>query len=274
MNRTHNLRRAVLVERDEVGRRGRAAVMNLALGDSWTVDTMLPEQVGSSCRSDLVVVVVEADGTGFDRYDVTAAIVKLQSGQAWARPAILAARSGLNPLLDVRLLQAGAQTLIPIDHIARSDDGRILAVFEECLAAGSSERRSARSAAGELADVAKVAGTDPTAVLDYVVSRDLEPVFDPHLAQADLGLSRRAVMRIRRDISALGGIRPSLNRYTGGAERNIELATWREVVAYVNWARGETGWEENLSTNGDRPRIGTLCFNASPALAESARRVA
>jgi len=256
----------VLVERDEVGRRGRAEVMRLALGAFWEVEAREPTNLSSKIAPDVLVVVVRADGAGFDRFDVIQAMCRAKVGSGSPQPVVIAARAEGNPLLDVRLLQGGSHHLVSVDDLQRSDDGAIMRLIEDVsgIAPGAAKGPG----------IARTVGTDPESVLKYVADNGLESVFAPGISQADLDLSRRAVARVRQDIAGLGGIRSSLTRYTGGSDRNVDLPTWREVVAYVNCARGMLPWAGLAGDDGSGPRIGTLTSGLPYLTSRSALMVA
>lgn len=250
--------RLVLIERNEVRRVGRTAVAVAALPPGWLVDGWDPELLRFGDRRDgealhdvatgaaCVLVTVEADGTGFDRFDLVEVVAEIVAGGP-ERPAVLvAAPERFNPMLEARLAAAGADVVVGEASLASSRDGRFAATVEQARAAAL----TAASATGGRF------GTDPTAVLRYVQTGGFEHAFEPGRAQNQLGLSRRTVLRIRRDIARLGAIRPSLDRFGGGSHRDVDLPTWREVVAYVNCARGVIEWDDDAWGHGPGPRIG------------------
>ena len=255
MGRQDGTRHLVIVERNEVGRLGRVAVARRALGPRWVVSGAEPAAPGGESAAlgattiemaDAVLAVVQADGAGFDRFDVVADL------RAWAvptgdgdRPWTVAAVDSDNPLLRVRLAAAGVDRIVGLARVSVSAPGS----FEAAI--------STRSESVARLDTGAALGTEPDAVLDYIVRHQLEAAFEPGLSQADTGLSRRAVLRIRRVIAELGAIRPSLDRYTGGADRRIDLPTWRDIVTYVNCARGEVDWGDDAWGQGTGPRIGS-----------------
>lgn len=258
MDGTLGVRHLVVVERSEVSRLGRAAVARRALGAGWEVTTADPDSDLRGVKADLVVAVVAPDGRGFDRYDVVDRIGQLVHGtRADAQGAVpvgatvVAATVHPNPLLDIRLVAAGVHRVVSVDAVSRSDGGHFAAVVEAAVG-------SARGGGGdeERQDPVRWAGTDPGAVLAYVAAHGIQEAFAPGSSQVESGLSRRGIMRVRRDLAELGGIRPSLHRYTGGADRRIDLPTWREVVTYVNCARGEVDWGDDAWGDGPGPRIG------------------
>jgi len=224
--------------------------MRLALGSLWEVEAREPTNLSRGVAPDVLVVVVGADGAGFDRFDAIQAISSAKDGSRRQQPVVIAARAEGNPLLDVRLLQGGSHYLVSVDDLQRSDDGRIRRLIDHV------DRSALGAEQGP--GIARTAGTDPESVLNYVADNGLESVFSPGINQADLDLSRRAVARVRRDIAGLGGIRSSVTRYTGGADRNVDLPTWREIVAYVNCARGILSWTDLTGDDGSGPRIGSL----------------
>lgn len=250
--------RLVLIERNEVRRVGRTAVAVAALPPGWLVDGWDPELLRFGGRRDgvaahdvaagaaCVLVTVEADGGGFDRFDLVEVVAEIVDGGP-DRPAVLvAAPERFNPMLEARLAAAGADLVVGESWLASSGDGRFAAAVERARAA--TFMASSGTDGGF--------GTDPTAVLRYVTAGGFEQAFEPGRAQNQLGLSRRTVLRIRRDIARLGAIRPSLDRFGGGSHRDIDLPTWREVVAYVNCARGVIEWDDDAWGHGPGPRIG------------------
>jgi hypothetical protein len=255
MRQQDGTRHLAIVERNEVGRLGRVAVAQRALGAGWRITGAGPasERDGmaegdvtpAGERVDVVLAVVGPDGPAFDRFDLVTHL------RAWAvrtadgdRPWIVAAVDSDNPLLRVRLAAAGVDRIVGLSEVSVSAPG----VFAGAVS--GSDESAARPGPGA------PLGTDPDGVLEYVARHHLEAAFEPGLSQAETGLSRRAVQRIRRDIAGLGGIRPSLDRYTGGADRSVELPTWRDIVTYVNCARGEVDWGDDAWGHRPGPRIG------------------
>lgn len=255
MDVPEEIRRLVIVERNEVGRLGRVAVAQRALGAGWQVAGLRPSDLADGMRTDtdlgpgipgVILAIVGPDGPAFDRFDLVAGLGSLRTVTSeGVRPRVVAAVDSDNPLLRVRLAAAGVDRIVGLSQVSVSEPGVFAGAI--CIADGS----AARSGLGASL------GTDPDAVLDYVVRHHLEAAFEPGLSQAKTGLSRRAVQRIRRDIAGLGGIRPSLDRYTGGADRSVDLPTWRDIVTYVNCARGEVDWGDDAWGHRTGPRIGT-----------------
>ena len=247
--------RVLLIERNEVSRLGRGVVMAKTLEPSNIVDAVDPEGFDlnrpSLVMADVVVVAVVADGGGFDRYDQVATVAASASGRGDGDaegPAVVALVGEDNPLLILRLLNAGAHVIAGLGAMSRSGDPTTRELI-------TTARRRLRSGERPLG-TAPIGGTNPSAVIDYIVREGIEDAFEPGRPQVDAGLSRRGVMRVRRDLAELGGIRPSLSRYTGGQPRRVELPTWREVVTFVNCARGEVEWGDDAWGNGSGPRIG------------------
>lgn len=80
----------------------------------------------------------------------------------------------------------------------------------------------------------------PQRFLRWLGDQGLEGAFCPGLPQAATGLSRRRIMEVRAAAARIGGLSPA-HGLGGGPQRRGSDPAWREVVDFVNGARG---WSE------------------------------
>jgi DNA-binding NarL/FixJ family response regulator len=164
----------------------------------------------------------------FDRFAGVSVVEAIRAQRLDPGPLVLVV-SGVadNPYLIARMAEAGADFLY---HRTSLEDARSL-------------RYAARHPdPGPLAAPAEITCSRVVRSLNTLLAQlqaeGLEEVFAPGLSQAETGLSRRANIRIRHLVADLGGLEALPARQTGGPSRRGVVPTWREVVHFVNRARG------------------------------------
>lgn len=219
----------VVFDEHEVTGIGRAVALRrrghrAAVGD-------LRSRAGRS--ADLVLGVVHRAADRWDRFESIERLAPVAATvESPRRVAVVDGGGPVDPLVARRLALAGFTELVPREAVL-SIDGL------DALASG-------RLAGAVLADPCPwglPSACDPGAVVRYVLDRGrAEPgllaAFDDPRPLKETGVSRRRSSTIRRRITELGALHPSLSAYTGGAERDRSVARWSVVVDFVNRCRG------------------------------------
>lgn len=208
--------RVVIVDDDVWVRRGRAQLLAetpgtevvAALGHS---DALADPELWEA--ADVVLVDAWDRQAGFDRFPGVGVVRAIRSHPRCAEITVIVVTGQVvNDMLRLRMAEAGADLFY--GHEELSDPERLTAaVLESCV-----ERPSTGFAqAGKI---------HPDAALDWVRHHDVEEAFSGPTQKA-IPFSRRTLGHIRREVAARAGI---------GASN--KLAPWREVVRFVNRARG------------------------------------
>lgn len=237
-----------VIELDEIERIGRIAALGAA--GCGVVDAAAPVEAGewneeSWRRFDVLLFGIVADDESWDRFDC----IRIANRAHLANPNVrLVALCGdrVRPLVRVRLAQSGmhriwsARRTRTIDELTRLINP----------APHEGDRLAARGF--DVRGAVVGTRTDPAAVLDHILEVEMTEVFDAADRQADTGLSRRQIMRLRREISQLGDLSVPSGYATGGPAVDRSLPSWRAVVNYVNRARG---YGESTADEADNERL-------------------
>jgi DNA-binding NarL/FixJ family response regulator len=136
-----------------------------------------------------------------------------------------------NPYLTVRLAEAGA------DHVYRRDE---LGSAADLLAAVRRPDGGRRPDPG--AACLRIPGLQgPTRInrlLRLLAEGGLDRAFDPGVTQAASGFSRRQHINVRQLVHDEAQLDATARHRTGGRQVRGVVPTWREVVDFVNRARG------------------------------------
>lgn len=223
-----------VIEADEIERIGRLS----ALGSAGcnVVDAGSPEDAADWTeadwrRFDVVLFGLAPDRREWDRYwflDVARTAHEIHPNLR----IIGLHHSAMHPLVRPRLVAAGIKRAWPA-RLARTSSALV-----GLLTPRPHEADDPGSFGPDLRAAVVGPRTDPSAVLDYVATEGLSEVFDHADTQADTGLSRRAIIRVRRRITELGDLSVPSGFATGGPCVDRSLPSWRAVVDYVNFARG------------------------------------
>ena len=133
----------------------------------------------------------------------------------------------VNDMLRLRMAEAGADYFYGHDDVAGVDE------LAAVIRSPEVEHRPAVSAAA-LHDLGIRTGGRPNAALAWIREEGFDDAFSGE-SQKALPVSRRAIMRIRREIGTIGrvaGPRPT------GAEHDARWPEWQHVVRFVNRVRG------------------------------------
>jgi DNA-binding NarL/FixJ family response regulator len=175
------------------------------------------------------VALVDAhDGTEpFDRFAGVGVVEALRAHGRPTATAVVVSRLVANPYLGLRLAEAGADYCFHHEEVADPD------ALVEVTTRPSAEHRVVRPGRTALATMGLGPAARPNAALRYLVEEGLEGAFDGRRSQKSLELSRRTIMRVRREIGRLTGLHSPI-----GAARDLDSPDWRTVVDFVNRARG------------------------------------
>jgi hypothetical protein len=180
---------------------------------------------------DVVVVAAHARGAAFDRFRGVDAVDHLRA-HGDAPPSIFVI--GLdddNPFLEVRLAEAGA------DHLyRRSEVATIADLLEAVRRPDEAHRPDARDAHHRIPGLKGPTGVN--AVLRRLAGLGIGEAFEPGLAQSQTGLSRRQAINARKLVHETAKLDSAPWNRTGGMHDRGIVPTWREVVGFVNQARG------------------------------------
>ena len=223
-----------VIESDEIERIGRLSV--LANAGCNVVDAGSPEDAAQWSeadwrRFDVLLFGVTPDHGQWDRFGTLA--VAAAAHEAHPNLRMIGLHStGIHPLIRVRLAQTGLARVWPA-RLARTAEALVGLVNPR-----PHEADKPRRMAPDLYGAVAGPRSDPSAVLAYVQAEGLTEVFDHVDTQASTGLSRRAIIRLRRRITHLGDLSVPSGYATGGPCVDRSLPSWRSVVDYVNSARG------------------------------------
>jgi DNA-binding NarL/FixJ family response regulator len=134
-----------------------------------------------------------------------------------------------NAFLRLRMAEAGA------DYFYRHQDVKDLDLLLRAIHSPDPAHRVQAPAADVLARLGLGPNSRPNAALHFLEEEGMLDVFDGRRAQKALSVSRRSIMRVRREMARLAGLTP-INPLS--ASRQLDAPEWRAVVEFVNRARG------------------------------------
>jgi hypothetical protein len=223
-----------VVELDEIERIGRLAALGAA--GCNVVDAASPDEASTWSekdwmRFDVLLFGVVADDTHWDRFESIRTARRAHLFNPNLRIVALCG-SRVRPLVHVRLAQAGAHRMCSARRARTIDD------LARLVSADPHEADRGTVLGFDVRGAVVGPRTDPSAVLDHVVENELDEVFDNAETQAETGLSRRSIIRLRREIAEIGDLSVPSGYATGGPYVDRSLPSWRSIVSYVNRARG------------------------------------
>ncbi len=210
-------------------RHGRAA----ALGEHGGFDVVELEhrratELGAGWAAvDVALVDAHDDSEPFDRFPGVGVVEAIRAAGRPTTAVVVVSRLVDNPYLRLRLAEAGADYCYHHDEV--SDPEALVAV----ATAPSPDHRVVWPDRAALAALGLGAAARPNATLHYLAAEGLEGAFEVGVPQKSLELSRRTIMRVRREVGRLTGLRAPL-----GSGRGLDAPDWRTVVDFVNRARG------------------------------------
>jgi CheY-like chemotaxis protein len=224
-------RRVAIVDDDLWVRSGRAQALG-ALADVEIVATLdhaeAVDAVGLWPGVDVVLVDAWDHRAGFDRFPGVAVVEAVRRERTPDETTIIVITGHVvNDMLRLRMSEAGADYFYGHDDVATADE--LAAVVR---APGHDHRPDVSATA--LHDLGVRAGSRPNAALAWVRREGVDEAFVGE-SQKALPVSRRAIMRIRREVGAIGRIAEPTR--SGGAH-DARWPEWQHVVQFVNRVRG------------------------------------
>lgn len=172
------------------------------------------EQSHLLAEADVVLVDAYDPRPAFDHFPGVA-VTKAIRRHGPHRPAVVAISGHVaNELLRLRMAECGADLFYSHDEVA--DLEQLAQVI----------RNAAQRLDGADRPTAPAGSLHPEAVLEWVQSSRLEAAFSGE-SQKSLPMSRRLIMRVRREVGE-----------TSGLARSGAMPPWRQVTRFVNRARG------------------------------------
>lgn len=196
------------------------------------------EVVGCDVDGDLVIVVVRADRTTWDRYGVLRTVGDIRRRvAAGARVVgVVDRRAHANPMIGLRLAAAGIAEILRHDQLETS-------THLDDLVAGRLVGLDTWTRTHSLAALGAGRRCDPSRVVERILELGggdgaYLRAFAPGYRQKESGLSRRRAHTLRVKVAEAGDLLPPVGRATGGPVRDDSLPRWSDVVAFVNLCRG------------------------------------
>lgn len=224
--------KVAIVDDDLWVRHGRATA--LAGVPGYDVVEMTPREAMAYAERwetvDVALVDAHDETEPFDRFPGVRVVETVRAHDA-GEPTRVIIVSGHceNVFLRLRMAEAGADYFYSHDDVR--DLGSLVAVIEHPDPA----RRVVAPEAAVLAKLGIGPGSRPNAALHFLEDEGLVEAFDGKRSQKALSLSRRSIMRIRREMGRLAGLSPA---NPIGPARHLDAPEWRAVVDFVNRARG------------------------------------
>lgn len=237
-----------IVDDDLWVRHGRATA--LAGEPGFHVVEMTPHQAmdyGSAWEEVEVALVDAHDATEpFDRFPGVRVVETIRAHPG-RRDTVVIVVSGhcANIFLRLRMAEAGA------DFFYSHEDVPDLPSLISVIQNPDPVRKVAPPEPAVLAAMGLSPGSRPNAALHFLEDEGLIDTFDAfdsfdeRPSQKTLALSRRSIMRVRKEMARLAGLTPSK---PVGASRQLDAPEWRAVVDFVNRARGAERRNVTLDT--------------------------
>jgi len=224
--------RLAIVDDDLWVRHGRACSLREQPG--FEVVEMSPREAmsfGPSWAGVDVALVDAHDATEpFDRFPGVRVVEAIRSNSGEHRTLIIVVSGHFgNAFLRLRMAEAGA------DYFYRHQDVKNLDLLLAAIERPDPARRVKAPEPGVLAKLGLSPRSRPNAALHFLENEGLVDAFDGRRSQKALPLSRRSIMRVRREMARLAGLSPAS---PVSASRRLDAPEWRAVVEFVNRARG------------------------------------
>jgi DNA-binding NarL/FixJ family response regulator len=229
------VQRIVVLDDLELMRRGQCSAFEEAddfelVGCASTADALAWDR--EWCGVDVAVVDAYDPHRTFDRFVGVEVVDHLRSLPLEQQPEVFVVGvQGGNPYLTVRLAEAGA------DQVYRRDELRSAADLLAAVRRPSGDRRPDPGAA-RLRIPGLQGPTSINRLLRLLAEDGLDRAFDPGLTQSTSGFSRRQPINVRQLVHAEAQLDAAARHRTGGRQVRGVVPTWREVVDFVNRARG------------------------------------
>jgi DNA-binding NarL/FixJ family response regulator len=179
---------------------------------------------------DVALVDAHDESEPFDRFPGVHVVEEIRRHDELVRTQVVVISGHCeNVFLRLRMAEAGA------DYFYDHEDVRDLESLITAIRSPTTSHRVVFPDASDLAKVGLRPGARPNAALHYLEVEGLDDAFVMKQSLKALELSRRSVIRIRREVARLGGLKTM--RPTGPS-RNLIAPEWRAVVDFVDRARG------------------------------------
>ncbi len=220
--------RVVIVDDDLWIRNGRAA----ALCDVDVVATLDHAQAMDATelwdRVDVALVDAWDHRAGFDRFPGVGVVEAIRRRRTPDETTIIVITGHVvNDMLRLRMAEAGA------DYFYGHDDVAGVAELNDVIHSPGSDHRPV-VAAEVLHELGVRRGSQPNAALAWIRSEGFDDAFSGE-SQKSLPVTRRAIMRIRREIATIARVE---DPPPTGTERDVRWPEWQHIVRFVNRVRG------------------------------------
>jgi DNA-binding NarL/FixJ family response regulator len=231
MDPAPSARRVAIIDDDLWIRNGRAQALG-AVAAIQVVVTMDHAQAVDSTgvweSVDVALVDAWDHRAGFDRFPGVGVVEAIRRERSPDETTIIVITGHVvNDMLRLRMAEAGADYFYGHDDVAGVDE--LVAVI---TAPGVDYRPQV--SAEQMRNLGVRSGSRPNAALEWVRDEGFDDAFSGE-SQKALPISRRAIMRIRREVASRA--RVSEPRPTGGAHE-VRWPEWQQVVKFVNRVRG------------------------------------
>jgi CheY-like chemotaxis protein len=174
---------------------------------------------------DVALVDAHDDAKAFDHFPGVGVVEAIRVDGGPATLVVVVSGHLDNTFLRLRMAEAGA------DYLYRHEEVGDPPSLLEAVTTPSPDHRAAWPDPVELAALGLGPSARPNAALHYLEAEGLLDAFDGQRSQKSLALSRRTIMRARREVGHLAGLSTSTSR-------DLQAPEWRTVVDFVNRARG------------------------------------
>jgi DNA-binding NarL/FixJ family response regulator len=227
-------RRVVVLDDDEIMRKGRCGAF--AEADDFELVGCGPtgralDWPDGWTAVDVVVVEAYHRTSAFDRLVGVDVVEHLRRHDGEPPEIVVVGRDQENPYLTVRLAEAGA------DRLYRRSEVETISDLLEAVRHPDPGHAPDVRAACEL--IPGLSGpTRVNQVLRRLAQLGMSDAFTPGVAQADSGFSRRQHIKARELVHLQAKLDADARLRTGGRQQRGIVPSWREVVEFVNRARG------------------------------------
>jgi DNA-binding NarL/FixJ family response regulator len=226
------LRRVAIVDDDLWIRNGRAQA--LAEVDGIEVVGTMDHAAAVDAtdlwdRVDVALVDAWDHRAGFDRFPGVAVVEAIRRGRsAEATTIIVITGHVVNDMLRLRMAEAGADFFYGHEDVAG-----VAELVDVVLNPGVDHRPEVTADA--FRELGVRAGSRPNAALAWLRGEGFDDAFTGE-SQKALSVSRRTIMRIRREVGAIARVEQTS---TSGNDNEPRWPEWQHIVRFVNRVRGD-----------------------------------
>lgn len=231
MDPVPSVRRVAIIDDDLWIRNGRAHALATVDGIEVVATMDHAEAVDSVdvwWSVDVALVDAWDHRAGFDRFPGVAVVEAIRRARTPAEATIIVVTGHVvNDMLRLRMAEAGADYFYGHDDVAGVEE-----LAGVIFAPGVDHRPQMSSDA--LRDLGVRPGSRPNAALAWIRDEGFGDAFSGE-SQKALPVSRRAIMRIRREIAAIARVAPPPGT---ASAHDVRWPEWQHVVRFVNRVRG------------------------------------